>query len=80
LGILIPALVIVCAFFAVRWYLQRKKLKEEAEVAETRKNKKDKGLVVERKKVTEFEKTKTIKKMENEIMKEVEEIDKKYLE
>ena len=82
LGVLIPVIILGGAGFGYWWYLRKKRLQEEAGIAETRKKRKEEGGTgtVDRKKANEFEKNKAERKMESEILREVEEIERKYQE
>ena len=82
LGIMIPLPLLGGAGFACWWYLRKKRLQGEQELAETRKKRKEEGGATsgERKKASEFDKGRVEKRMEEEVRKEIEEIDKRCQE
>jgi hypothetical protein len=82
LGIMIPLPLLGGAGFACWWYLRKKRLQGEQELAETRKKRKEEGGTTsgERKKASEFDKGRVEKRMEEEVRKEIEEIDKRCQE
>ena len=75
-GISVPVVVFSLIALCVCIYCKKKRAKEEQERAESRKQKKDQGPGEnKRKKANEFEATKAQKKMDDEILQQIKEME-----